>query len=170
MLGVIAVVVGSLVVLSVFALTMVHVGIRTGDLPGDAAVSATLAGSGQPDESRPVVLVAVRNPGDTPLLAGLSARRRLVPDWLDDGMTVRVPRRTTRASLRAQAHDVVGVVPAGGEAEFAVAAAGRPGRRYLVTAVLGQAGGRLRVLRFPVTGRYGPEGPVVMPLSRPRVS
>lgn len=157
MLSVIAVVVSSLAAMSVFAVTMVRVGLRTGDLPGDASVSATLAGSGQPDEARPVVLVRVRNPSGTPLLAGFSARRRRIPGWLDgDAMTVRVPRRTARPSLRAQAHDVVGVVPASGDARLAVPVAGRPGRRYLVTAALGQAGGRLRVLKFPVTGRYEP--------------
>lgn len=152
MLGVIVVVVVALMGLCGFALAMIHLGVRNGDRPGDATVSAVLAGSGQPGESRPVVLVSVRNPGDTPLLAGFTARRRRIPGWLDGGTAVRVPRRTARPSLRARAHDVVGVVPAGGDAEFAVAVAGQAGRWYLVTAAIGQAGGRLRVLRFRVTG------------------
>lgn len=168
MLGVIAVVIGSLTVLTVFAVTMVRVGLRTGDLPADATVSAALAGSGQPDEARPVVLVRVRNPGDSPLLAGFSARRRRMPGFADaGGMIVRVPRRTARPSLRAPVHDVVGVVAASGEAEFAVAVAGRRGHRYLVTAALGQAGGRLRVLKFPVSGRHDPgsSSPAAAPVS-----
>jgi len=170
MLGVVIVVLVSLLAMSVFAMGMLRAGLRNGDQLGDATVAASLAGSGQPDESRPVVLVRVRNPGEVPLLAGFRARRRLIPGWLDPGMSVRVPRRTSRRRLRAAAYEVVGVVPADEDAEFAVPVTGppSPAGRYLLTAVLGQAGGRLRVFRLPVPGRYDP-GSIVMTRSRPRV-
>src|SRR6185437_3783386 len=87
--------------------------------------------------------------GWSPVVAGVSARRRLLPGWLDAGMTVRVPRRTARRKFRAGAHETVGVVPAASRAEFRLPVAA-PARRYRLTAVLGQAGGRLRVVRIPV--------------------
>jgi hypothetical protein len=43
----------------------------------------------------------------------------------------------------------VGVVPATSQAEFRLPVAA-PARRYRLTAVVGQAGGRLRVVRIPV--------------------
>jgi hypothetical protein len=157
-LGVFIVIVVSMLAICVFGLVMVQSGLRIGDQRGDAAISASLAGAGQPDEPRPVILVTVHNPADVPLLAGFCARRRLTPGWLDPGMTVQVPRRTDRRRLRAAAHDVVGVVPGGEDAEFAVPVTGRRSRagRYLLTAALGQSGGRLRVLRLPVSGGYDP--------------
>jgi hypothetical protein len=93
--------------------------------------------------------------GDVPLVAGFSARR-LLPGWFGAGMTVRVPRRTTRRKFRAGAHETVGVVPAASRTEFRLPV-GTPARRYLLTAVVGQTGGRLRVFRVPVVSE-GPAG------------
>lgn len=139
---------------------LLNAGLRAGDHAGDATVTASLGPSGQPGEPRPVVIATVRNPGDMPLMAGFSATRRLIPGWLDGGTTVRTARRTMRRRFRAPAHQVVGVIAAGSDAKFAVPVA-RLARRYLLTAVIGQAGGRLRIFRVPVTSQYrpGPSGP-----------
>jgi len=134
---------------------LVAAGLRAGDHPGDAAVAAVLAAG-----PRPVIVATVRNPAGVPLLAGLTVRRQRLPGWPDAGLTVRVPRRTARRRYLAGAQDTVGVVPAGGQAEFRMAAPAplaRTGRRYRLTAVVGQAGGRLRVIGVPVVsgGRAG---------------
>jgi hypothetical protein len=127
---------------------LVTAGLRTGDRPGDSAVAAELAPG-----PRPAIIATVRNPGDVPLMAGLTVRRRLLPGWLDGDLTVRVPRRTARRRYLAGAQDTVGAVPARGQAGFRLTARGAgPGarRRYRLTAVVGQAGGRLRVISVPV--------------------
>jgi hypothetical protein len=129
--------------LAAFGVGMMNAGLRNGDQPGDARVSAWLA------RGR-VVMVRVENNGDVPLLAGCTARRYRVPGWAGGGGTVRVPRRTARRRFRAARHEVVGVVPAGMRARFAVPA-GAAARRYLLTVVIGQSGGRLRVFRLPVS-------------------
>jgi hypothetical protein len=126
-------------------------GFRNGDQPLDVTVSAELRGAGQPDEQRPVVVAEIRNPSGTAVLAGLSARPARVPRWLVSRQ-VTVPRRTARYGLRAGRPETVGVVPAGGTARFAVPVAA-PGRWYRLTAVAGQAGGRLRVHVIPVDER-----------------
>jgi len=128
-------------------------GVRGGDRPGDAKVSALLRASGQPDEPRPVVVATVRNPSDKPVLAGLSARRAVLPEWLRGGASVTVPIRTTRRGLRPTAYETIGVVPARASARFPVPTRARA-RRYLVTAAIGQTGGRLRLHRLHVGGRH----------------
>ena len=122
---------------------LVAAGLRAGDQAGDATVSAAATDAGQL-----AIVAVVRNPGDVPLVAGFSVRRRRIPDWLDAGMTVRVPRRTARWQFRAGAHETVGVVPAGSRAEFCLPVR-VSARRYRLIAVIGQAGGRLRVFRVP---------------------
>jgi hypothetical protein len=112
-------------------------GLRDGDRPGDAKVSALLRESGQPDEPRPVVIATVRNPSDKPVLAGLSARRTVVPGLLRCGPSVTVPTGTARRSLRPT-----------------VAIRGQLARRYLLTAAIGQTGGRLRLHRLHVAGPH----------------
>jgi len=62
-----------------------------------------------------------------------------------------VPRRTLRRKFRPARYATVGVVPAGGAAEFAAPVPARA-RRCLLTAAVGQEGGRLRVRRL----RLGP--------------
>jgi hypothetical protein len=146
---------GGFAVSCVLGWGLVVAGLRAGDHPGDAAVAAVLVPG-----PRPVIAAAVRNPGDVPLLAGLTVRRQRLPGWLDAGHTVRVPRRTARRKFLPGAQDTVGVVPAGGQAQFRVAASGgglAARRRYRLTAVVGQAGGRLRVIGVPVVSR-GPAG------------
>jgi hypothetical protein len=151
---------GGIAVVCALGWGLVTAGLRAGDHPGDASVAAVL-GPGP----RPVIIATVRNPGDVPLMAGLTVRRQPLPGLLDPGLTVRVPRRTARRKFLAGAQDTVGVVPAGGQAEFRLTAPAllartgpaRIGRRYRLTAVVGQAGGRLRVIGVPVVsgGRAG---------------
>ena len=134
---------GGIAVVLALGWSLVVAGLRAGDQAGDSTVTAAA------DAGQVAIVAVVRNPGDVPLVAGVSARRRLLPGWLDAGMTVRVPRRTARRKFRAGTHETVGVVPAASRAEFRLPVAA-PARRYRLTAVLGQAGGRLRVVRIPV--------------------
>ena len=126
-------------------------GLRSGDRPGDALVTALLATGSRPGEARPLVVVTVRNPSGTPVLAALTARTALLPAWLAGSHDVSVPRRTLRRRFRPGNYATVGVAPAGGAAEFTVPVPARS-RRYLLTAAVGQEGGRLRVHRL----RLGP--------------
>jgi hypothetical protein len=141
---------GGIAVMFALGWGQVVAGLRAGDQAGDATVSAVV------DTGQLAVVAVVRNPGDVPLVAGFSARRRLLPGWFGDGMTVRVPRRTTRRKFRAGAHETVGVVPAASHAEFRLPI-GIPARRYQLTAVVGQTRGRPRVFRVPVVSE-GPAG------------
>ena len=136
-------------------LVLAWAGLRTGDRPGDVAVTAVMSTAVQPDGCRPVAIAAVRNPGPVAVLVGLSVRASWLPAWLEAGLTVSVPARTTRPGLRPGRHAVLGVVEPGAQARWPVPVpAPRPGRghrrRYRLTAVAGQAGGRLRVIRLPV--------------------
>jgi hypothetical protein len=126
-------------------------GFRNGDRQGDVTVTAELRDAGQPDEPRPVVIAELRNPSGTPAMAALSARPARVLWWATTP-NVTVPRRTARYGLRASRYDTVGVVPAGGSAQFAVPV-GAGGRRYRLVVVIGQGGGRLRVHTVGVDGR-----------------
>jgi len=126
-------------------------GVRNGDRPGDARVTAEIRTGTQPDEARPVIVVAVRNPSPTPVLLALSVRRALLPALLAEPRGVSVPRRTTRGKFRPGRYETVGVAAAGGAAELAVPVTVRA-RRYVLTAAVGQEGGRLRVHRL----RLGP--------------
>jgi hypothetical protein len=125
-------------------------GFRDGDQPLDVMVSAELRDSGQPDEPRPVVVAEIRNPSGVPVIVGLSARAIRRPAWLCDRASI-VARRTARRGLRAGAFETVGVVPALATARCAVPVAAI-GRAYLLTAVAGQSGGRLRLHQIPVDG------------------
>lgn len=138
-------------------------GLRDGDRPADAAVSAALRDAGQPDEHRPVIVATVANPSGSPVLAGLSARPgRLsrLPAWLGRlerlaeaacPLTVTVPRRTARAKFRPDGYATVGIVPASATVRFLVPVDGAAAR-YQLTVAVGQAAGRLRVYRLHVPG------------------
>jgi hypothetical protein len=128
-------------------------GVRNGDRPGDALVTALLATGTQPDEARPLIIVTVRNPSGTPVFAGLRARAALLPAVLATPHDVSVPWRTSRGKFRPGQYETIGVAPAGGAAELAVPVPSRA-RRYVLTAAVGQEGGRLRVHRL----RLGPAG------------
>ena len=126
-------------------------GVRNGDRPGDALVTALLATGTQPDEARPLIIVTVRNPSGTPVFAGLTARAAVLPAGLAGSHDVSVPWRTLRGKFRPGQYATIGVAPAGGAAELAVPVPSRA-RRYVLTAAVGQDGGRLRVHRL----RLGP--------------
>ena len=124
-------------------------GFRNGDRPDDAQVLAALRSSGQPGEERPVAVVAVRNPGSTPVLAAVAARRALIPGWLGGAVGSAVPRRTARRAYRPAGFPTVAVVAGGQRAELSAPVPAAV-RRYLVTVLVGQAGGRLRVHRLRI--------------------
>jgi hypothetical protein len=126
-------------------------GIRNGDHPCDAKVTAALTTGSQPDETRPVIMVTVRNPSGSPVLVALRARRAVLPTVLAEPHAVSVPRLTSRGKFRPDTYETVGVAPAGGSAELTVPVTERA-RRYLLTAAVGQDGARLRVHRL----RLGP--------------
>jgi hypothetical protein len=127
------------------------VGLRNGDRPGDVLVTALLTSGTRAGEARQVMVVTVRNPSGTPVFAALTAKTALLPAGLAGAHDVSVPRRTLRRKFRPGKYATVGVAPAGGAAEFAVPVPARA-RRYLLTAAIGQEGGRLRVHRL----RLGP--------------
>lgn len=122
-------------------------GFRNGDRPDDALVRAALRPSGQPGEPRPVAVVTVRNLEGAPVLAALGVRRAVLPGWLAGTLTVGVARRTARRSFLADGFPAVGVVPGGSWAELA-APVPAAARGYLLTVVVGQRNGRLRVHRL----------------------
>ena len=124
-------------------------GFRNGDRPDDAQVRAALRSSGQPGEERPVAVVAVHNPGSTPVLAAVAARRALIPSWLGGAVGSAVPRRTARRTYRPGGFPTVAVVAGGQRAELSAPVPATM-RRYLVTVLVGQAGGRLRVHRLRI--------------------
>jgi len=119
-------------------------GVRYGDRPEDTRVRAVLRPSGQPGEDRPVAVVTVGNRGAAPVLVAVTVRRALLPGWLTEPVNVSVPRRTARRAFRPDAYPTVGVVAGRERADLAAPVPARA-RRYLVTILVGQAGGRLRV-------------------------
>ena len=129
-------------------------GLRDGDGPADATVSAMLGDAGQPDERRPVIVATVVNPSGRPVLAGLSACPSGLPAWLawaGHPLTVTVPRRTARGKFRPDGYATVGVVPASATVRFLVPVDRATGR-YVLTAAIGQGPGRLRLHRLHVPG------------------
>ena len=131
-------------------------GFRNGDTPGDARVSALLAaGTGPartgPAGTGPLIVATVRNPSGTPVLAALQVRRALLPAWLAGQTGIRVPRWTKGRKFRPGAYATIGVVAAGGAAEFPVPVPQRA-HRYLLSVAVGQEGGRLRVHRLRLAG------------------
>jgi hypothetical protein len=137
-------------------------GLRNGDRPADAKVSAVLRDAGQPDEPRPVVVATVRNPSPSPVLAGAGVRRARLPHWLGGILNATVPRRTRRRQFRPGAYACVGVVPGEATVRWAVPVPALA-PCYRLTVAVGQSGGRLRVYRvrvaparFPVARSNGP--------------
>ena len=145
-------------------------GFRNGDRPDDAQVRAALRSSGQPGEERPVAVVAVGNPGGTPVLAAVAARRALLPGWLTGAVGSTVPRRTARRAYRPGGFPTVAVVAGGQRAELSAPVPAAM-RRYLVMVLVGQAGGWLRVHRLRIEaaavdgGWRGHETPDVLGLT-----
>jgi hypothetical protein len=150
-MGILLFVFGALALTVAGMIWLALAGFRHGDRLLDAVVTAELQQSAQPDESRPVVVAEIRNSSESTVLVGLAARRSRVPGWLGGG-SVGVPRHTARRTLRAGQYPIVGIVPASGSTRLTVPVTGT-GDRYQLTAVIGQAGGRLRVHRLMVDDR-----------------
>jgi hypothetical protein len=129
-------------------------GLRNGDRPGDARVSARSRPGGRDGEPGPVLSAVVRNPSGAVVLAGLRARRAWLPAGLAGPQSAGAPLLTRRRAFRPGRLGAVGAVPAGGAAELTVPAPPR-GRRWLLTVIVGQQGGRLRVYRLRVDSRGG---------------
>jgi hypothetical protein len=98
--------------------------------------------------------VMVDNPSGAPVLAGLRARRAWLPAALAGSLSAGAPLLTRRRTFRPGRYATVGVVGDGRTAELAVPAPAR-GRRWLLTVVVGQRGGRLRVYRLRVAAPGG---------------
>jgi hypothetical protein len=128
-MGILFLVLGALTLTVAGMFWLALAGFRHGDRLLDAVVTAELQQSAQPDESRPVVVAEIRNSSESAALVGLAARRR-----------------------RADRYPVVGIVPASGSTRLTVPVT-ETGERYRLTAVIGQAGGRLRVHRLMVDDR-----------------
>jgi hypothetical protein len=126
-------------------------GLRNGDRPADATVTAVVRDAGQPDERRPVILAAIENPSATPVLAGLEARKARTPPRLSGSLNVTVPRRTARRKFRPSAYATVGIVPGKTTVSFTVPVRDSA-RRYLLTAAVGQSSGRLRLYHLHLAG------------------
>jgi hypothetical protein len=124
-------------------------GFRNGDRPEDSLVRAALRSSGQFGEERPVAIVAVLNPDAIPVLVAVAVRRALLPGPLAGAVSIAVPRRTARRAYRPGGFPTVAVV-AGGQCTELAAPVTAAARRYLVTVLVGQAGGRLRVHRLRI--------------------
>jgi hypothetical protein len=144
-------------------------GFRLGDRPDDARITAVLRDAWQPDATRPVVAVTVRNPSGAPVLTGMSVhaglpfRYRLLSAWVrlpaaapataaapksaSFPVSVFVPRRTARRRFRPAVFDTVGVVPPGADVQLTVPVP-REAHGYMLTAVIGQRDRRLRVHRI----------------------
>jgi hypothetical protein len=141
----------AVIVLLAAVFMLAAAGLRNGDRPGDARVSAVVRRGTQPDEPRPVLVAVVRNPSGSAVLAGLGARRAWLPAAVAGSLSAGAPLLTRRRRFRPGRFDTVAVVAAGGTAELTVPAPPR-GRRWLLTVVVGQQGGRLRVYRLRLSG------------------
>jgi hypothetical protein len=124
-------------------------GLRDGDRPLDVTVRAAPARGRHPEGAPRSVLAEVYNPGPVPVLIGLTVRRSRVPAWLSSGLSARVPVRASHRRFRPQAQATVGVL-APGERDGWPVPAPAAGRRGRLTAVIGQDGGRLRVITLTV--------------------
>jgi len=121
-------------------------GMRRGDRPGDVTISVVMSRFQHPEMRCPAAVVTMRNPGPVPVLVGLTARRSWVPSWLrPEPLIVRAPRLTNRRWLKPGRQAIVGVLAAGDAARWLVPVP-RGGMTRRMVAVIGQAGGRLRVL------------------------
>jgi hypothetical protein len=114
--------------------------------PDDAAVTAVFNVADYPDKGTATVTVVITNPGNTPVLVGLSPRR---PGWPGRGPRTTVPYRTNRRRYRADRQAAVGVVPPESASRLLVLLP--TGRRYRLAVIVERSDGRLRVISVPVT-------------------
>jgi hypothetical protein len=121
-------------------LALIPLGWRAGDKPHDARVMEV-----RPEPGFPVIRVRVTNPGDEPVVVGLSLRRPSLRLRLEGGHYVRLRTRQVTSDLLPGRQATVGVLAGRETGTFRVPAArGLDSRPELVT-VLGQRG-RLRTV------------------------
>jgi hypothetical protein len=116
--------------------------------PGDATVTAVCTLVDYPEVGTTTVSVGIVNPGDMPVLIGLSLRRQ---GWPGRGTRTMVPSLTCRRRYLAARQAMVGVVPAHSADRLSVVVAAR--RRCRLDVIVGQSDGRLWVISVPVTVR-----------------
>jgi hypothetical protein len=119
-------------------------GFRLGDRPGDARITAVLRDTWQPDATRPVVAVTVRNPSGAAVLAGMSVRAGLPFRY---GLLSARARRTVSASTRmavpapmSGSVPMAASVPATASVPVSVFVPRRTARRRFRAAVFGTVG------------------------------
>ena len=125
--------------------------IATGPAGGPWDVTVTAEPSANEVHADLTILVAVDNPGPSPVLVGLTVRPRLSPLLLAGRTKARVPRRPARPRYRAERQQIVSVVPANASAQFPVHLTGAVSNSFSVVVVAGQCDRRLRVITVPVT-------------------
>jgi hypothetical protein len=128
----------ALLLVGVFAL--IPLGLRAGDRPGDVLL-LDVEPRGVPRGAR----VTMTNPGQSPVIFGVSLRRAGPRVRLEAGSYVRHGAGSTARELLADAKAQLGVLEAGRTGTVVVPAAARVGRRAELVAVIGQPG-RLRTI------------------------
>lgn len=128
----------------VATLLLIPLGLRAGEQPGDACihhVDVPGAGGG--------LSVAISNPGEIPVLVGLSLRPRTLRLRLAGGSAVRIRTRRVAADLMPGRQTVVGIVAGRQTGTFLVPAGAALGEHVELVVVIGQ-GDRLRSLHRAV--------------------
>lgn len=126
-------------------LALIPLGLWAGDQPGEA-VLVEVAPLGAPRGAS----VTVTNPGQVPVLVGMSLRRAGPRLRLEGPAYVRIRSGSTASELLAGHQASIGVLDAGETRTFAVPAEAPIRRRAELVAVIGQ-GERLRTLHRLVT-------------------
>jgi hypothetical protein len=112
---------------------LIPFGLRAGDQLDDALVLDV-----EPLARSRGAVATVTNPGDAPVLLGLSLRRAGLRQRLDGPAYVRIRSGRTSTDLLAGTQACIGVVEAGETATFALAADPGVRRRAELVAVIGQ--------------------------------
>ena len=115
--------------------------------PGDAAVTTVVTVADYPDGSIGEVTVVIANPDSRAVLVGVTPRRR---GWPGRGQRTTIASRTTRRRYRADRQATVSAVPPNTITSIPVPIMS-DFRRCRLAIVVGQSGGRLRVISVPIT-------------------
>jgi hypothetical protein len=121
-------------------ISLVVVGVRAGDRPGDALL-LDVAPRSSPRGAR----ATLTNPGGAPVIFGISLRRPGLRVRLEGGSYVRIRTGRTDSELLAARQAQVGALAAGETRTFVVPAGARLGRRAELVVVIGQSS-RLRTV------------------------
>jgi hypothetical protein len=133
------------------ALTLALVGLRGGDRLDDARLVSVI-----PEPGLPAIHVSVTNPGDAPVLVGLSLRRPGLRLRLEGGHYVKVRSGRATPGGLATSQTTLGVLEPRATGSFLVPGPTLAGARAELVAFLGQPG-RLREIHRGVRLRQ-PEG------------